>query len=85
MNTAKGKDIQSKLQVPPDMDTLLLFNENTDRPVASVSMADIPVQTLQDVINSNKYLLLPRLSSQVNYSHYQYFPNTELKTNFKFV
>uniref|UniRef100_A0A1B6DHU2 DnaJ homolog subfamily C member 16 n=1 Tax=Clastoptera arizonana TaxID=38151 RepID=A0A1B6DHU2_9HEMI len=64
MNTPKGKEIQAKMQVPPDMDTLLLFNENTDRPVASVSMADIPVQTLQDVINSNKYLLLPRLSSQ---------------------
>ncbi|XP_054263700.1 dnaJ homolog subfamily C member 16-like [Macrosteles quadrilineatus] len=63
-NTAKGEAVRARLQVPPDMDSLLLFNENTERPVASVSMINIPVQTLQDVINSNKYLLLPRLSSQ---------------------
>lgn len=65
MNTPGGEEIRDKLQVPSDMDSLLLFNENTERPVASVSMSDIPVQTLQDIINSNKYLLLPRLSSQV--------------------
>lgn len=64
MNTPKGEEIRDKLQVPSDMDSLLLFNENTERPVASVSMSDIPVQTLHDIINSNKYLLLPRLSSQ---------------------
>lgn len=65
MNTPGGEEIRDRLQVPSDMDSLLLFNENTERPVASVSMSDIPVQTLQDIINSNKYLLLPRLSSQV--------------------
>lgn len=65
MNIPGGGEIRDRLQVPSDMDSLLLFNENTERPVASVSMSDIPVQTLQDIINSNKYLLLPRLSSQV--------------------
>lgn len=48
------------------MDTVLLFNENTTRPIASVSMKDIPSTTLNHIISSNQYLALPRLSSQVN-------------------
>ncbi|RZF48584.1 hypothetical protein LSTR_LSTR012545 [Laodelphax striatellus] len=47
-----------------DKDALLLFNENAERPAASVAMADIPPHTMHDIINNNKYLLLPRLSSQ---------------------
>lgn len=43
---------------------MLLFNENPDRPVASVSMSDIPSQTLNNVVAANLYLALPRLSSQ---------------------
>ncbi|XP_071446764.1 dnaJ homolog subfamily C member 16 isoform X1 [Hetaerina americana] len=61
----KGTEVTvKKYGVPFGTDTLLLFNENTERPVASLSMADIPVKTMQDIINNNKYLLLPRLSSQ---------------------
>lgn len=46
------------------MDTVLLFNENSSRPIASVSMKDIPSSTLHNIIASNQYLALPRLSSQ---------------------
>lgn len=60
----KTEGIRSKYQVSSEQDTLLVFNENTERPVASVSMSDIPVPTMHDVIKSNNYLLLPRLSSQ---------------------
>ncbi|KAF5291126.1 hypothetical protein FQA39_LY14368 [Lamprigera yunnana] len=57
-------DLHNDFQVPLDMDTVLLFNENTSRPIASVTMKEIPTQTLHNVISSNQYLALPRLSSQ---------------------
>lgn len=56
--------IRAKYQVSNDMDTVLLFNENSSRPIASVSMKDIPMSTLHNIIASNQYLALPRLSSQ---------------------
>ncbi|KAL3269506.1 hypothetical protein HHI36_008572 [Cryptolaemus montrouzieri] len=57
-------EIRNKYQVPQDMDTVLLFNENTSRPMTSVTMKDIPTSTLHHIISSNQYLALPRLSSQ---------------------
>ncbi|XP_050500094.1 dnaJ homolog subfamily C member 16 [Diabrotica virgifera virgifera] len=59
-----SQEIRNKYQLPQDMDTVLLFNENTSYPMASVSMKDIPTPTLQHIISSNQYLSLPRLSSQ---------------------
>lgn len=56
--------IQERYKLHPSLDTVLLFNEDAIRPVASVSMSDIPTQTLNNVIASNQYLALPRLSSQ---------------------
>ncbi|PNF40918.1 hypothetical protein B7P43_G14976 [Cryptotermes secundus] len=64
LNSPNSENIQRKFKVPRDIETLLLFNENISRSVASLSMADIPVKTMQDVIDNNKYLMLPRLSSQ---------------------
>lgn len=61
----ESHEIRNKYQVPHDMDTVLLFNENTTRPMASVTMKDIPTTTLHQVIEANQYLSLPRLSSQV--------------------
>lgn len=58
------KVIVERYKVHPNMDTLLLFNEDSMRPVASVSMSDIPSQTLSNIISANQYLALPRLSSQ---------------------
>ncbi|KAL0267988.1 UNVERIFIED_CONTAM: hypothetical protein PYX00_010093 [Menopon gallinae] len=64
INAPDTVETQEKHKISPDADTLLLFNENINRPVASLSMTVIPVQTMKDVIHANKYLILPRLSSQ---------------------
>lgn len=61
----ESNEIRERYQVSREMDTVLLFNENTTRPVASVSMKDIPTTTLHHIISSHQYLALPRLSSQV--------------------
>lgn len=64
LTTETSADIKARFQVNPSLDSLLLFNEDSDRPVASVTMAEIPLATLTDVIGTNQYLALPRLSSQ---------------------
>lgn len=56
--------ITERYKVHPSLDTVLLFNEDAQRPVASVAMADIPTTTLNNVVATNQYLALPRLSSQ---------------------
>lgn len=60
----ESKRLIEKYKVNQNLDTLLLFNEDSDRPVASVSMTDISSQTLTNIISANQYLALPRLSSQ---------------------
>lgn len=64
LNNIATAKLQEKYKTNPSVDNLLVFNENPLRPVAAVSMSDIPTQTLSDVISANKYLALPRLSSQ---------------------
>lgn len=59
-----SEEIRRKYQVSNDMDTVLLFNENISRPIATVSMKDIPTSTLDQIISTHQYLALPRLSSQ---------------------
>ena len=58
------ENITSKYKISGDLDTLLLFNENTEKPMASVSMKDIPSETMHNIITNNKFLMLPRLSNQ---------------------
>lgn len=58
------KAIVERYKVNPSLDTVLLFNENSVRPLASVSMSDISSETLGNIIKANQYLALPRLSSQ---------------------
>lgn len=64
LNSKDTAKVQELYKLHPSLDTVLLFNEDSIRPVASVSMSDIPTQTLNNVIQSNQYLALPRLSSQ---------------------
>ncbi|XP_055616645.1 dnaJ homolog subfamily C member 16 [Toxorhynchites rutilus septentrionalis] len=64
INSKKMTHIQERFKVHPSIDTLLIFNEDTSRPVASIAMSDIPTSTLNNIISVNKYLALPRLSSQ---------------------
>ncbi|XP_071876722.1 dnaJ homolog subfamily C member 16 l(3)80Fg [Bombus fervidus] len=56
--------IVMKYKISVDLDTLLLFNENSEKPMASVSMKDISSDTMHNVISNNKFLALPRLSNQ---------------------
>lgn len=56
--------ITTKYKVSNDLNTLLLFNENSEKPMASVSMKDISSETMHNVIANNKFLVLPRLSNQ---------------------
>ena len=62
--TGESKSIIERYKVHPNLDTLLIFNEDAVRPVASIGMTDIPTTTLNNIIGANQYLALPRLSSQ---------------------
>lgn len=64
LDSDQSKQIKGRYQINPTMDSLLLFNEDAERPVASVAMSEIPLPTLTNVIGTNQYLALPRLSSQ---------------------
>ena len=59
-----SKALIERYKVNPTLDTLMLFNEHSIRPLASASMTDIASQTLSSIITANQYLALPRLSSQ---------------------
>ncbi|RLU16233.1 hypothetical protein DMN91_011993 [Ooceraea biroi] len=58
------ENITSKYKISGELDTVLLFNENSEKPMASVSMKDISSETMHNVIGNNKFLVLPRLSNQ---------------------
>lgn len=64
LNSEKTAKTQEMYKVHPSLDSLLMFNEDPKRPVASISMSDIPTQTLNNVVSANQFLALPRLSSQ---------------------
>nr|XP_036229930.1 dnaJ homolog subfamily C member 16-like isoform X1 [Bactrocera oleae] len=64
LNDSRSEQIQKRYKVSSNLDTLLMFNEDSRRPRAKIALPEIPVQTLNDIISSNQYLSLPRLSSQ---------------------
>lgn len=64
LNSPETNEIQHRYKVNPSLDSAHVFNEDPSKPVASVQMADIPSETLNVVIKVNRYLALPRLSSQ---------------------
>ena len=69
LNHESTAKLRERFGVPGNLDSLLLFHEDNTRPVARLSMADLPYSTMKDVIDANKYLQLPRLSSQVMYTN----------------
>ena len=58
------KDIIERFKVNVRKDTLLVFQEDSNTPVASLAMDDIPTNTILDVMEKHQYLQLPRLSNQ---------------------
>lgn len=59
-------DLVHRFGVPKGLDSILVFKEYA-KPVASLSMADIPYKLMKDLVENNKFLNLPRLSSQVSF------------------
>merc|ERR1719239_322884 len=53
-----------RFQVDVKQDTLLLFQEDSQEPVARLAMTDLPTNTILSVIEQHQFLQLPRLSSQ---------------------
>ncbi len=58
------KKTTSKYNIAKNSDSMLIFHEDSEHPVAFVSMQDLSLSTLFEVIESHKFLTLPRLSSQ---------------------
>ncbi|KAK4305788.1 hypothetical protein Pmani_022334 [Petrolisthes manimaculis] len=64
MDRSDTDSIRVRYSVSSKVDTLLVFHEDPYTPVASVAMTDLPYPTMKDIIDGNKFLVLPRLSSQ---------------------
>lgn len=56
--------LRLRFGVQKGVDVVLVFKEGP-KPVASLSMVDIPHNLMKDLLQNNKFLILPRLSSQV--------------------
>jgi len=59
------KEVVDRFKVDIKKDTLLMFQEDTDTPIASLAMSDLPTNTIMEVMERHQYLQLPRLSNQV--------------------
>ena len=62
-------EIVNRYEVDPASTSMLIFQENTRLPVVKVSMKDLPLATLLEVLESHQFLQLPRLSSQEIFDH----------------
>jgi len=49
------------------LETFMIFNERVDAPVVRIQAKEIPMKSLISAIESKKYLILPRLSSQTHF------------------
>ena len=57
-----AKKLISKYNVAKNKDSMLVFHEDSNHPVAFVSMEDLSLKTLFEVVESHQFLTLPRLS-----------------------
>ncbi|XP_076451608.1 dnaJ homolog subfamily C member 16-like [Babylonia areolata] len=60
----EGQGVMQRFNINKRRETFLMFNEETSSPVATLSMQQLSRSTLEEVITSNRFLMLPRLSSQ---------------------
>ncbi|CAL8147772.1 unnamed protein product [Orchesella dallaii] len=63
IRTDESPDLVHRFGVTKGLDSILVFKEYA-KPVASLSMLDIPHKLMKDLVENNKFLNLPRLSSQ---------------------
>ncbi|KAH9504393.1 DnaJ sub C member 16, partial [Bulinus truncatus] len=62
-----GPDVDNiirKFNINRHRETLLLWNEVTDSPLASIVVQQLSRSTIDEVLSNNRHLILPRLSSQ---------------------
>ncbi|CAG2121141.1 unnamed protein product, partial [Medioppia subpectinata] len=59
-----SRQILTRYRVDPKMNSMLIFNEDITRTTATLSVFELKPQLMRDVLESNKFLLLPRLASQ---------------------
>lgn len=57
-------NLTKKYNVNRFRETLLVFNEETESPVATLVMPQLSRNTMEEVLTANRFLTLPRLSSQ---------------------
>lgn len=53
-----------RYSIDSTLNSMLIFNEDTSRPIATLSGDDLKTSIMSEVLESNRFLLLPRLSSQ---------------------
>lgn len=63
-NSKESAATMQTYQISNNVDTMLLFYEDSKKIIAKLSMTQIPVQNMLDLILQHQYLALPRLSSQ---------------------
>lgn len=63
-NSADCTATMQAYNIQSDLDTMLLFYEDSKKIIASISMTQIPVEKMLNVITQHQHLTLPRLSSQ---------------------
>lgn len=63
-----SSQFRRRYYVDAKMNSMLVFNEDIDRPTATLSVSELKTQLMKDVLDSNKYLLLPRVTSQVSFT-----------------
>ncbi|CAD5115259.1 DgyrCDS4253 [Dimorphilus gyrociliatus] len=59
----KSKSFKDLYKLYPGKETLLLFHEYYDSAFASINEQKLQGKNIENILNSNKYLILPRLSS----------------------
>lgn len=64
MKSQDTRNVSGRFKVQRDVDTMVLVKEDSDAPAATVSTAEIPTETLHQLIDAEQLLTLPRLSSQ---------------------
>ncbi|XP_054164963.1 dnaJ homolog subfamily C member 16-like [Oppia nitens] len=60
----QSMQILTRYRVDHKMNSMLIFNEDITRTTATLSLSELKPQLMRDVLESNKFLLLPRLASQ---------------------
>lgn len=60
----ESEKLIKRFNINKHRETLLLWNEMKETTLASIAMQQLSRSTIDEVLSSNKYLVLPRLSSQ---------------------